>query len=403
MSATPRSARGFFLDPARRPAAALVVGLAALALCGLLAGWTGAAASYLGAWICLLALPVGALPVVIMIERADAWRPQPETMLLETLRGFLVLMPVAALLVVPILFALPALYPWARGDGPDTALGHLWFSTPFLVGRLVVGFAIWMWLALVFARRGGEPWGKAGRMDDGRAVIGFGLHAFVATVMVTDLVMAVAERFHSTLSGLLVMAAWSGLALSAAVLVAPPDIGPSRRRLDRLTPLAVLLAIWAFLHFVQFLISWSANLPDAAHWYGIRGGGGGRALSLFAGAVVLCAALLTLRPGEYSTRIVAALALAVHALEMFWFVTPSIRGGYRIALVDGLALAGLTGLALGLAPLAQRLFPRADARRLAEGPARGSTRGSAKDVAKGVTEGSRDGPSGPVKPKGASA
>ena len=395
MSATPRSARGFFLDPARRPAAALAVGLAALALCVPLAGWAGAATAYLGAWIVLLALPVGALPVVIMIERADAWRPQPETMLLGTLRGFLALMPVAAVLVLPILFALPALYPWARGAGPDTALGRVWFTTPFLVARLAAGFAIWLWLALVFARRGGEPWGKAGRMDDGRAVIGFGLHAFVATVMVTDLVMATAERFHSTLAGLLVMAAWSGLALSAAVVVAPPDIGPSRRRLDRLTPLAVLLAIWAFLHFVQFLISWSANLPDAAQWYGIRGGAAGRSLSVLAGAVAVGAALLTLRPGEYSTRILAALALLVHALEMFWFVTPSIRGAFRITLVDGLALAGVTGLALGLAPLARRLFPRASA------PA--GTGKPAKPPESAPPEPAPLEPATPPRPKGASA
>jgi len=359
MNAAPRDAGDFLRDPARRPIVALAAGVAALAVIFLVAGPQKAALSYLGAWIVLLALPVGALPVVIMIERADAWRPQPETVLLETLRGLLGLMPVAALLALPLLFALPLLYPWARGEVPDTALARIWFTTPFFLVRLAMYFTVWTGLALVFARRGGEPWGKAGRMDDGRAVIGLGLHVLVGTLAAGDLVMATAGRFHSTIAGLLVMAAWSGLALSAAIVVAPPDIGPSRRRLDRLTPLAVLLAIWAFLHFVQFLILWSANLPDAALWYGVRGGFNGRALSLFAGAVVLLAALLTLKPGENRTRILAALVLVVHVLEMFWLVTPSLRGVFKITVPDGLALAGVAGLAVGLAAVSRRLLSTA--------------------------------------------
>ena len=84
-----------------------------------------AAPSYLAAWTCLLALPAGALPVAIMIERADAWRPQPETALLETLRGLLALMPVAALLALPIPFLAPLLYPWMHAAEPDGSFAAL--------------------------------------------------------------------------------------------------------------------------------------------------------------------------------------------------------------------------------------------------------------------------------------
>ena len=358
----PQSAAMFLLDPARRGLVALVGGLVAFLLAWLASGPNGIAASYLAAWICLLALPVGALPVVIMTERADAWRPQPETALLETLRWLLTLMPVAAILVIPVTLWLPELYPWAHGAGPRTPFAGLWFTTPFLLARLVVYFAIWLGLAMLFSRRGGEPFGKAGRIDDGRAVLGLGFHVFVGTLVAADLVMAVAEQYHSTLSGLLLMAAWSGLSLSAAILLAPPDVGPSRRRLDRLTPLAVLLAIWAFLHFLQFLIGWSANLPDAAAWYAARGGFDGRALAAVAGAIVILAALLTLRPGENRTRLVAAAALIVHLLEMSWFVTPSLRGSFKVSLVDLLVFAGIASLTVGLLPLGRWLMPVAPAR-----------------------------------------
>ena len=47
----------------RRSIATLLLGLGALVLAVLAAGWRGAAASYLAAWLALLALPVGALPI----------------------------------------------------------------------------------------------------------------------------------------------------------------------------------------------------------------------------------------------------------------------------------------------------------------------------------------------------
>ncbi|MCE4223125.1 hypothetical protein HCU64_05130 [Methylobacterium sp. C25] len=350
----PRTARAFLLDPARRSAAGLGIGAAAFGLALLLGGSHRLAVSYLPAWLCLLALPVGALPVAIMVERADAWRPQPETALLETLRWLLGLMPVAALLGLPILALLPVLYPWAAGAAPESPLSAIWFTTPFLLLRLALVFAVWIGLAAMFARRGGEPWGKAGRIDDGRAILGLGLHIVCGTLAASDLVMAVFVQFHSSLAGLLLLAGWSALALSAAILVASPDVGPSRRRLDRLTPLAVLLAIWAAMHLVQALVLGS---PEAALWYGARLVGEGSVLTGFAGAIVLLAAAVTLKPGEYRTRLVAALALGVQILAVYWFVTPAMRGSFKVTLTDALALVGVAGIAVGLVPATRRLFP----------------------------------------------
>ncbi|WP_284212054.1 hypothetical protein, partial [Methylobacterium brachythecii] len=335
-------------------AAGLGIGAVALGLALLLGGWHRLAISYLPAWLCLLALPAGALPVAIMVERADAWRPQPETALLETLRWLLGLMPAAALLGLPILAVLPVLYPWAAGAQPESPLAAIWFTTPFLLLRLTFVFLVWIGLAVLFARRGGEPWGKAGRIDDGRAILGLGLHIVCGTLAAADLVMAALLRFHSGLAGLVLLASWSALALSAAILAAPPDVGPSRRRLDRLTPLAVLLAIWAAMHLVQALVLGS---PEAALWYGARLVGEGRALAGVAGAVVLLAAAVTLKPGEYRTRVVAALALGVQILALYWFVTPAIRGSFKVTLVDVLALVGVAGIAVGLMPATRRLFP----------------------------------------------
>ncbi len=358
----PQSALAFLRDPDRRVANGLVLGLAALG-----AAWTfdeadGFAGACLAAWLGLLALPAGALPVVIMIERSDAWRPQPETALLETLRWLLSLMPVAILLLVPVLTLADAaeLYPWLRGARPDTPLAAIWFKRGFLTLRLVGYATAWIVLARLFARRSGGPSAKAGRIDDGRAVLGLGLHIFVGTLAVTDLIGALDPQARSALSGLVVMAGWSSFALAASIVAAPPDIGPSRRRLDRLTPLAVLLAIWAALHLVSYAMLTSPGHPQEAAWYAVRAGSYGRALAIYGGLVVALAALLTLKPGENRTRLVGISALVLHGLETFWLVTPSLRGSFAITSTDSLALAGILALAFGLHPLSRRILPEPD-------------------------------------------
>jgi len=72
---------------------------------------------------------------------------------------------------------------------------------------------------------------------------------------------------------------------------------------------------------------------------------------------VALAAALTLRPGENRTRFVAAFVVAAQLAEMAWFVTPSFVGSFRIRFSDVLALAGVAGLAAGLAPPLRRLLP----------------------------------------------
>ncbi|APT29925.1 MULTISPECIES: hypothetical protein [Methylobacterium] len=339
----------------RRPALLGLAGLVLLAVCLLAGGWRGAAASYLAAWLVLLALPVGALPVVIVAERfGKRVRERGGIEMLAGLRRLMALMPVAAVLSLPLLAATPLLYPWVSAPA-RTPLAALWFTVPFFAIRAIVYLAAWTWLALRFARPFDAP-------GEGRTVPAVGLHAIVGTLFVTDVVASLDPRLDSTLLGLLVMTAWSGLAFAAAILLAweePEPVGRGRTApgRGRLVPLVVLLGLWAYLHFVQFLIVWSANLPPEVTWYFARGGWVGRALAVVAGAVVVLAGLATLRPGRPTTRILAGAAVAVHALEMFWLITPAVRDRFVLRPSDVLAAAAVACLAAALRPV---LRPRAD-------------------------------------------
>ena len=340
----------------RRPVVALLIGSGALVLVVLTAGWRGAAVSYLAAWLVLLALPVGALPIAIMMERFGLRRhDRGEGELSKALRLLVGLMPVAALLGLPVLVSIGRIYPWTAAP-PETPLAAVWLTVPLFALRVIVYLAAWIWLAARFVV-------PAEGADDGRTISGVALHAVIGTLAVTDLVGSLDHRLGSSLEGLLLMTAWSGFALAAAVLLAPEEPTPIGRGRatpgrDRLVPLVVLMSLWAFLHFVQFLIVWSANLPQEVLWYFARGGWLGRALAILGGAVVLLGGIATLRPGRPTTRVLAAAMAVLHAAEMFWFVTPALRDRFVIRMSDVFAGLAVAGLALGLRPLAKHLRPR---------------------------------------------
>lgn len=329
-----------------------LLGAGALAFTLYAGGSRGAAASCLAAWLVLLALPVGALPITVVAERfSRKLRERGGVEMLAGLRRLMALMPAAALLGVPVLVASLLLYPWMH-EPPRTPLAALWFTAPFFLARAAFYLGIWTWLCLRFARPFEAP-------GEGRTVPAVALHALIGTLFAIDVVAALDPRLDSALLGLLLMTAWSGLAFAAAILLAweePEPIGRGRAvpGRGRLIPLVVLLGLWAYMHFLQALIVWSANLPAEVAWYSARGGWTGRSLAIASGVVASLAGLATLRPGRVITRALAAAAIAVHALEMFWLVTPSVRDRFAIRPADVLACVAVACLAGLLHPLLAR-------------------------------------------------
>lgn len=341
-------------------------GFAALAGLGL----AGAAVmpSYLGAWLFLLALPLGALPVVMGCELLDG----PETGLLAALRRLVAVMPLAAVLAIPVLLRLDGLYPSlaaAKGGLPG------WWMTPgFFVARAVAFLLAWTALSLVFAR---VPSGRA--LDARRpalAAAGLGLHLVMGTLAADDWAQAVEPSFNSSAFGLLLIAAQCSAAVSLAAVLAvtgrpepPADRALSAERAGDpaasrhvATALAVLLGFWGFLSFTQYLVVWSANLPREVVWYQHRAAGLGLRAEYSAG--ILCAlALAALLPRWPSRRTallawVAAALLAMHGLEMLWLVTPAFRLAFAVTGADLFALGGAAGLGIGGALLSGQRIER---------------------------------------------
>jgi len=130
------------------------------------------------------------------------------------------------------------------------------------------------------------------------------------------------------------LAAWSGLLGSI-----PGEAG---------TLLLIPAAAWGFLAFVQFLIVWSGDLPKEIGYYISRAAGLGRPAEWFLiGAGLLLPALAAQSRRVRLLAVGAALALAAHFVEMYWLVTPALRGRFTVSLADIAAAVGVGGMMVG--------------------------------------------------------
>lgn len=311
--------------------------------------------SYLGAWLTILALPLGALPLVMVGDLLGL----PETRLLRMLRRLVALMPVAALLIIPVLLRLDVLYPSLRLA--KRGLPGWWMTPGFFVIRALVFLVIWTALSFVFAR---AP-GRNGRRRSILAGLGLALHVVFGTLAADDWAQLVEPGFTSSVYGLLFIAAQMSIAVCLAVVLTMTgrpeaevarDLAADRRDLDATrqvaTGLAVLLGIWGFLAFTQFLVAWSANLPREVTWYQHRAAGFGL-VAQYSAAILCSLALVALLARDLSRHAgliawVAAALLVMHGLEMFWLVTPAFRASFSLTWADLAALAAAAGLGIGM-------------------------------------------------------
>ena len=124
--------------------------------------------------------------------------------------------------------------------------------------------------------------------------------------------------------------------------------------------------LWAYVNLSQFLIIWSANLPEEIPWYLRRFQGGWEWLIL---AVVVLhfalpyALLLSQDVKRHASRLraVAAWILVMRAVDLFWLVAPDSSGhgahGLHVHWMDVAAWAGLGGLFLFLYALQLKSRP----------------------------------------------
>jgi len=295
--------------------------------------------------------------------------------------------PLLAVLFIPILLGLSDLYSWSVPGAADHDALLRWkapyLNVPFFLIRVALFFVVWSAIALFYYRgsRGQDATGDPAvssrlRRLAGPAIIVMGLTQSFASV---DWIMSLTPHWYSTMFGVYFFAgAFVGfIALLSVVSVAMRRAGLLETVITRehLQDVGKLLfgftAFWAYIGFSQYFLMWYANLPEETVWFKPRIEGSWLVISLVLLVGHFLAPFFFLMGRAVKRNGVTLAAgglwlLLMHFLDLYWQIMPTLHPeGFRPSLLDAGALMAVGGCFMaGTSWLMQRqaLVPLRDPR-----------------------------------------
>jgi hypothetical protein len=318
--------------------------------------------SYLWSYMFIVALSLGSLAwLMLQYLSGGAWG----MVIRRPAEAATRVIPLVALLFVPIALGIPVLYQWSNANivAKDEMLRHKapYLNVPFFLGRTAFYFAGWLliaWLLNKWSARQDLSGRSAGEMKLAKvSAPGLVFWAFSVTFMSVDWILSVNPKWFSTIFGMLFMAG-QGLTAMAFLITVLVLLSHTRPFSQILTPrhlhdlgkfTLAFVMIWAYFSFSQFLIIWSGNLPEEIPWYlsRLRGGWGYVAMLLVVGHFALPFALLLSRDLKRNFKLLSRICifiLLMRLVDLYWLLTPDFRHGqFGISWLDLAAPAGLIG------------------------------------------------------------
>lgn len=272
-------------------------------------------------------------------------------------------LPFMAVLFLPIAFGMHSIYEWSRPEAandPIIAAKALYLNTPFFLARQVFYFAVWSAIGLLLSKWSNEHdrTGDPALLDKMSKLSGAGLliYGLTVTFAMVDWTMSVNPHWFSTIWGMLYAGGQglSAFAFGIIVLLMLAQAAPLNRVLTRhhfhdLGKLMfAFLMLWAYLSFSQFLIIWSANLPEEIPHYLNRWENSWRWLTVFVvvGHFMIPYALLLsrdLKRNMAKLKVISIWILASRIADYYWHIAPEFHHeGFSFSLLD-IALPLLIG------------------------------------------------------------
>jgi hypothetical protein len=326
-------------------------------------GWSRFLYSYLVSFCFLLSVALGALFFVILQHLTRAGWSVTIRRLAEYCTTCI---PLLGVLAIPILIGMHQLYHWSHADAVagDELLQwkRPWLNPTFFVARIVFYFLVWGLLARYFfttsVRQDESGEVKLTLRMQAVSAPAMVLFALTVTFAAFDLLMSLDPHWYSTIFGVYFFAGGvvGFFALLTLVTFTVQQSGRLRHVItvehyhDLGKLIFAFIVFWAYIAFSQYMLIWYANIPEETTWLLERQTGQWAAVGLillFGHFVVPFLALIARIPKRQKRALVlgAVWVLAMHWVDMYWLVMPTISPG-RVPLhvLDATCLIGLGGL-----------------------------------------------------------
>lgn len=342
---------------------ALVVAGLALGAAAYAADPRHAAFSNVVGFLFLTSIAVGSVFLIALEYIAGAVWSVPMRRVNEFLAA---MVPLAALLALPMLFRLHDLFAWMHPEAvaSDSLLAAKkpYLNENFFIVRYAAIFAIWTLFAWLFARNSLR---QDITKDQSRTTVnirlaGAFLPVFAVTLTLTavDWGMSIEPRWYSTIFGVYY---FSGTVLSAVaaatyIIVRLSESGrlPGLTR-DHFYSLGALLFafinFWAYIAFSQFMLIWYANLPEETFWFMKHWQNGWQYVSVLLIVVHFAVPYFLLLPQEAKMdprrlKFMAIWILFAHLLDLYWLVMPTYGEGVPLSWIELAFPVLITGAAI---------------------------------------------------------
>jgi hypothetical protein len=281
------------------------------------------------------------------------------------------MVPVMAVLFVPVLFGLQDLYPWSVPGAAEHDALLRWkapfLNMPFFLIRAAFYFGYWSFIALLYYRlsRGQDATGDPAvsarlRKFAGPAIIVLALTSTFASI---DWIVSLTPHWYSTMFGVYFFAgSFVGfIALLSVVVPAMRGAGLletviSAEHLQDLGKfLFAFTAFWAYIAFSQFFLIWYANLPEESFWFKARLDGSWQIVSLLLmaghfGVPFFYLMGRAVKRKGWTLAVGGTWLLAMHFVDIYWQVMPTLHPeGVRPSALDVAAFVTVGGCFVAVA------------------------------------------------------
>lgn len=297
--------------------------------------------------------------------------------------------PLMLVLFIPILFGMHELFPWTHADelAKEAVLRHRepYLNLPFFFGRAALYLLLWVALAFIirFLGRRVEETGRESTRSALRGWSAAGLIIYLMTMTNAGYDWAASRdvEFYSTAFGFVLTTGQAIAGMSFCILVMallmrtvrdpdllfagispyerppvnPPEASAPNVLNDVGNLLLVMVILWTYVSFMQFLVIWMGNTREDNGYFLARGLGQpspwrwvGLALIVFHFFVPFFLLLFRGIKKRLGPLVgVAAVLFVMHFVEQYWIVAPNpeYKGPHwHVTWVDCIAPVAVGGL-----------------------------------------------------------